>query len=346
MAISRHTFDKPPGQDVKKAILINTTFQIGHHGCTLVDRQLDRLANECGLHIIAKLPLDSDWSALTPPQFDVVLVNGEGGLHHDSKAAKLIARVPQWAKAMKRPAHLLNSVYEANSAAIAAGVAQYNSIFVRDEFSRQALAAQGISSSVVADLALTWEPPALGGAGREIVVTDSTVRETNEALHALSRALHARFLPLMARPPRPTEPVHHPSRWRRYVGKRFAARFAPPGLWRDRWRGLIPEFDDFVRYLTNHAGLIVAGRFHAVCLALDLEIPFLAVSSNTRKVEGVLAAAGLQSRLVNNPAELSTVLLHKPVHAKAFTGPEIEKIRAFRHQVMLNARHMLESIAG
>jgi hypothetical protein len=216
---------------------------------------------------------------------------------------------------------------------------------VRDEFSRQALAAQGISSSVVADLALTWEPPALGGAGREIVVTDSTVRETNEALHALSRALHARFLPLMARPPRPTEPVHHPSRWRRYVGKRFAARFAPPGLWRDRWRGLIPEFDDFVRYLTNHAGLIVAGRFHAVCLALDLEIPFLAVPSNTWKVEALLKEAGLEHRIIRDLESLKARLSGGGEPSLfSYSSAEIERMRAFRLQTRERALKMFSLI--
>jgi hypothetical protein len=327
-----------------EALLVNATFQIGHHGCTLVDRELDKLANECGFHIVAKLPLDSDWSALAPPQFDVVLVNGEGGLHHDSKAAKLIARVPQWAKAMKRPAHLINSVYEANSTAIAAGVAQYDSIFVRDEYSRQALAAEGIPSSVVADLTLAWEPSVRGGSGREIVVTDSTVRETNEALHALSRALDARFLPLMARPPRPSEPLYHPSRWRRYVSKRVVAKFAPPGLWRDRWRGLIPEFDDFARYLTSDVGLIVAGRFHAVCLALNLEIPLLAVRSNTWKIEALLEEVRLEDRIIADFESLKARLSGGSESALfSYSIAELERIRAFRAQTRSRAHRMFES---
>ncbi|MGE3702405.1 MAG: polysaccharide pyruvyl transferase family protein [Hyphomicrobiaceae bacterium] len=326
-----------------KAILINTTFQIGHHGCTLVDRQIDQLASACGLVIAAKLPLHADWSTLAPRYFDLVLVNGEGGLHHDSKAAKRIADVPSWASERGRPAFLFNSVYEANGPDIAAGVARYDAIFVRDEYSRAALGAAGIPSAVVPDLALGWSPPAKGGTGRAIVVTDSTLRETNAQLHAFARAIGARFLPLMARPPRPLVDVHADLfRWSRYVSKRFASFLAPPGLWRDRWRGLIPGFEDFVAWLTDNAGLIIAGRFHGLCLALDLEIPVLAVPSNTRKIEGVLEAAALQSRLVENLDLLRHRLAQEGPEAFAYSDDEVAKLRSFRTRAAVDANRMFE----
>src|SRR5262247_4678449 len=89
-----------------KAVLINTTFQLGHHGCTLVDRQLDVLTTEAGLDVCAKLPLHADWQKLAPADFDLVLVNGEGALHHNSKADRRLAAVRQRARARGRPALL------------------------------------------------------------------------------------------------------------------------------------------------------------------------------------------------------------------------------------------------
>jgi polysaccharide pyruvyl transferase WcaK-like protein len=327
-----------------RAVLINTTFQLGHHGCTLVDRQLDQLSRAAGLEILAKLPLQADWEKLAPAGFDVVIVNGEGGLHHDSKAAKRIAHVPAWARTNGKPAYLINSVYEANSSEIAAGVEGYRSIFVRDEFSRDALAAADIKSRVVPDLTLTWMPDVPRGNGRAVVVTDSTLRTTNERLHRLARSLRVRFLPLMARPPRPAEANADNRRWRRYVTKRIAAGFLPAGLWRDRWRGLIPEFDDFVRWLGENAGLIVAGRFHGVCLALDLEIPVVAVASNTKKIEGVLAGAGLADRLVKDLDALQNRLGTEGIAAFAYSTDELERIRSFRKRARAEALSMLESI--
>src|SRR5215510_1742761 len=143
-----------------KAVLINTTFQLGHHGCTLVDRQLDLLTAEAGLDVCVKLPLHADWQKLAPADFDLVLVNGEGALHHDSKAARRLAEVPLWARERGRPAFLINSVYEANGPEIAAGVARFDAVFARDELSRGALTEAGIAATVVPDLALTWEPTA------------------------------------------------------------------------------------------------------------------------------------------------------------------------------------------
>ena len=328
-----------------KAVLINTTFQLGHHGCTLVDRQLDSLACEAGLDIAAKLPLHSNWQRLAPADFDLVLVNGEGALHHDSKAAKRIAEVPEWARERGKPAVLINTVYEANGPEIAAGVTRYDGVFARDELSRQALAEAGIAATVVPDLTLSWQPKVPRGNGHLVVVTDSTVQDTNARLHKMSRAIGARYLPLMARPPPPIVKAHADvPRWWRYAVKRIAAHMAPPGLWRDRWRGLIPEFDDYIAWMAENAALVVAGRFHGVCIALDLGIPVLGVPSNTWKIEAVLAGAGLEHRLVSNFDELQHRLTTEGVESFHYTAAELERIAAFRDQARTSARSMFQSI--
>src|SRR5215467_11932127 len=191
-----------------KAVLINTTFLVGHHGCTLVDRQLNLLTAEAGIEICAKLPLHSDWQGLAPADFDLVLVNGEGALHHDSKAARRIAAVPLWARERGRPAFLINSVYQANGPEVAQGVTRYRAVFARDELSRRALIEAGIEATVAPDLTLTWEPAVARGTGRLVVVTDSTVQDTNLRLHRAAVAIGARYLPLMARPPHPAVQAH------------------------------------------------------------------------------------------------------------------------------------------
>ena len=328
-----------------KAVLINTTFQLGHQGCTLVDRQLDSLAAEAGLDMAAKLPLHSDWQRLAPADFDLILVNGEGALHHNSKAAKRLAEVPGWAQKRRKPAFLINSVYEANGAEIAAGVARYDAVFARDELSREALSQAGIAATVVPDLTLSWQPAVRGGNGRLIVVTDSTVQDTNARLHDTARVLGARYLPLMARPPQPVVKAYaDASRWWRYAAKRLVAHVAPPGLWRDRWRGLIPDFDDYIAWMAENAGLVISGRFHGVCIALDLGIPVLGVASNTWKIEAVLAGAGLEHRLVSNLDEVQKRLLTEGIAPYRYTATELERIAAFRDKARTSARAMFQSI--
>src|SRR5262252_1039638 len=328
-----------------KAVLINTTFQLGHHGCTLFDRQLDLLTAEAGLNICAKLPLHSDWQKLAPADFDVVLVNGEGALHHDSKAARRLAEVPLWAQKRGRPAFLINSVYQANGPKVAAGIARYQAVFARDELSLGALTEVGIAATVVPDLTLTCEPTLTRGSGRLVVFTDSSMHDTNARLHRAARAIGARYLPLMARPPQPTVQAHADAsrRWR-YATKRLVAHAAPPGLWRDRWRSLIPGFDDYVAWLAQNAGLIVSGRFHGVCIALDLGIPVLGVRSNTWKIEALLAGAGLKHRLVSNPEELQQQLSTTGLEPYLYTAAELHRIAAFRKEALTSARSMFQSI--
>jgi hypothetical protein len=322
-----------------RAVLVNATFMLGHHGCTLVDRQLDALAAEAGIAITAKLPLYADWEALAPPDFDAILVNGEGALHHDSKAARRLCEVPHWARARGRPAHLINSVYQENSAAIAAGIRLYDTVFVRDEFSRGALADAGITASVVPDLTLTWTPSAVCGTGRRIAVTDSTLRCSNARLHRLAHALGARFLPLRARPQRASF-----VRRSRFALKRLAGHLAPPGLWRDRWHGLIPDFDDWIAWVAENAGLIVAGRFHGLCMALAMRIPAVALASNTWKVEGILERAGLRHRLVADVDGLERRLMAEGIAAFAYNASELAAIAALQREARSGARAMLRAI--
>jgi hypothetical protein len=310
-----------------------------------VDRQLDVLTTQAGLEVCAKLPLHADWQKLAPADFDLVLVNGEGALHHNSKAAWRLAEVPRWASERGRPAFLINSVYEANGPEVAQGVARYRAVFARDELSRRALIEAGIAATVVPDLTLTWEPAVARGTGRLVVVTDSTVQDANTRLHRAALAIGARYLPLMARPPHPAVQAHaEASRWWRYTAKRLAALAAPPGLWRDRWRSLIPGFDDYIAWLAQNAGLIVSGRFHGVCIALDLGIPVLGIPSNTWKIEAVLAGAGLQHRLVSDLEELRERLLAKGLEPYLYTSAELHSIAAFRKEALISARSMFRSI--
>jgi Polysaccharide pyruvyl transferase/Methyltransferase domain len=328
-----------------KAVLINTTFLFGHHGCLLVNRQLDLLAAEAGIDICAKLPLECDWQKLAPADFDLVLVNGEGALHHDSKAARRLAAVPLWAQERGRPAFLINSVYQANGPEIAAGIARYHAIFARDELSCEALTKAGINATVVPDLTLTWEPSLVHGSGRLVVFTDSPVRDTNAHLHRAALAIGAPYLPLKARPPHPAIEAHAAAsrRWR-HAAKRLVAHVAPPGLWRDRWRNLIPRFEDYIAWLAENAALIVSGRFHGVCIALDLGIPVLGVPSNTWKVEALLAHAGLKHRLVSNLEELQHRLSTTGLEPYLYTSTELHRIAAFRKEVRTGARTMFQSI--
>src|SRR5262249_57629927 len=131
-----------------------------------------------------------------------------------------------------------------------------------------------------------WGPPWARAGGRRFSIPDGAVRDPNAHLPRAAPAMGAPYLRLKARPPRPAVKAHAAAsrRWR-YATKRLAARVAPPGLWRDRWRRHIPGFDDYIAWLAEYAGLIVSGRLHGVRIALHLGIPVVRRASNTSQGE-------------------------------------------------------------
>lgn len=315
-----------------KAVLVNKTDDLGHHGCTLVNRQIELLAANAGISIVAKFPIASDWDALAPEEFDVVIVNGEGTLHSSSKGAERIAQVPEWAARRGKPAFLINTVYQNNSPQIAREIAKFQRVFVRDERSAMEAANDGIDCSVVPDLSLTWETPPARGEGNPIV-NGSTMKPMRRKLYALSSA-RMPYLPILA------APIGRGDRSGSFRMKRLAALAAMPGLWRARNRNAIPDFDAFIAHLRTNVSGIITGRFHMATIALCLEIPVVAVASNTHKMEALFEALGMQDRLV--PA---SQIKKAPDLLAPYRSHEIVAIRDMRRLAKAEAKNCFSIIA-
>lgn len=316
-----------------RAALVHTTAQLGHHGCTLVCRQIGALASESNIDVVSWLPLffaeqSFDWS-----RYDLVIVNGEGSLHHSRKAARRIAALGAFFADRQIPAYLINTVYQENDPRTAAGVARYRRVFVRDSLSKAEAEGAGVSATVVPDLSLSWVPPARAqknGAG--IVVSDSTCHATAAELFGLARSLGVPFFSLLTRPPvLPDFPDRNLRQRLRHHIRRGLYRLLPDGAQKAKILNQQADFNSFIRWLDKEAAFVVAGRFHAVCFCLLLEIPFLALPSNTRKIEGLCADAGLADRALGRMAELADRLPRASAAAEArFSDDELARIRSFR----------------
>lgn len=64
-----------------------------------------------------------------------------------------------------------------------------------------------------------------------------------------------------------------------------------------------PDLCAYVNWMKS-LKLYVTGRFHGVCLAMMLGIPFLAVPSNSHKIEGLLKDCGCSELLISNDSEI------------------------------------------
>jgi hypothetical protein len=313
-----------------KAVLINKTDVAGHHGCTLVNRQIDALAKEAGITIVANLPLNSDWDGLAPKKFDTIIVNGEGTLHSSKDGARRIAEVPAWANRRGVSAHLINSVYQNNGSEIIQGISRFQSITVRDQKSARELQGSGVECRIIPDLSLTWKVQAPQKRGKSIIVNGSVIESVRRDLYALSNRTHP-YLPIKAAPP-------CSRRKRIYELRRTLTFFHPPSVKRARYRNAIPTFESFVSYLRKHAAGIITGRFHMCTIALCLEIPVVAVPSNTHKIEALFDEIEMPERALDP----ENVALQ---HPHEYTSDEISRIRDYRQMTTGKSNELFAFIA-
>jgi polysaccharide pyruvyl transferase WcaK-like protein len=325
-----------------KALLVNDASLLGHHGSALVSRQACKLAAEAGIESTVGI----DWATAERMLagrngFDLVIVNGEGSVHHDGSTARRIARLAQALSARGMPAFMINASVEANSDEVHAGLSQFRKIYVRDFRSQNELAIAGIPSQVVHDLTLTWSdaPKAEPTANSRVLVTDASDAEKALILYRFSERTGCQPITLRTAPPAGSR------RWKRRAGfelKRLAGALLPGSPWTLRYTGATRHFDEFARHLATSHG-IICGRFHAVCLAIRMGIPFLAVAAPTSKIEDLLSGIGMSNRMIDlehiDQAESAPAI--PPLDDR-----ERQSINTFLRETELKARQMFDDIAS
>ena len=329
-----------------RAILANTTTQIGHHGCSLVNRRLEDLASLSHIAIMRRYPAAVPVTALDDPSIDLVIANGEGSVHDDFRDARALAELGLACRDRALPAYLVNSIWESIGPEVSHGLGAFRSIFLRDEASAAAAAAAGVTSTVVPDLTLSWTPEQRPASGARLVVTDATMEATRARLHAFARSMGATYLPMRTVPAvLPDYPYCNWKRRAKFEAKTIAALAAPGGPWRAGYRSYARSFEDFTRRLSDNTGLVVSGRFHGLCISLALGLPVLAVGSNTGKVQALLSDAHLQHRFVNDLDMLGQSLKQDGLSQFAFTAAEKDGLAGFLADAQDRARAMFAAIA-
>ncbi|MBM3094320.1 hypothetical protein GFB56_26610 [Ensifer sp. T173] len=317
---------------MKTAVLINDTSTKAHLGCRVVVGQIARLAKSAGIRIVASASVHTDWREhqsliATMRSVDLVIVNGEGTLHDATRQARALAEVGPFCRAAGVPSVLINSVYERNNAEIAAACQAFNRVYVRESISALEARRVGLRAEVVPDLTLSSDVmDAFVGMPRvsTIVVTDNANRDV--ARNALEEALKRddiSFLHLdTSEPSNPfldagdmpefvfmnsgmvTEPPPPSQRRQSTAIRSFRKSLLKPNVFR-RMK-MIRQLSEPLaskQILSRIAGMrgVVAGRFHAACMSMLSETPFVAMSSNTSKMYGMLSDAGIGQFLTDDP---------------------------------------------
>jgi hypothetical protein len=295
-----------------RALILNDTRNGSHLGCIIVMEQLETLCREAGLQVSAMLGFGRYFEPQVAHELskcDVVIINGEGTMHHDAEGAMAIVRAGVMAASRKVPIALINTVWQENRMANQL-LAQCRWISARESFSQAAIAQAGALAELVPDLTLTADPGQLfqsvgGSSSGGIVVLDDVRLPISLALARYARSHGLSFLPMGARPSLRTR-----QGWSKMIRLGLASGWA-----RQFHRGQIGAIAS--------ASVVVTGRFHGICLAILAGCPFVAFASNTHKIEGLLHDAGLGAGgcLFDDPPE-------NPVARDQFINMAVQKVLA------------------
>lgn len=330
----------PPRPPRLRVALFNDTSTRLHYGCTAVSDSIDRLFGDAGIqigwrHSVRVNALDDPGTEPAIARNDAIVVNGEGTLHSSRNKARALAALGPLARAAGKTAWLINATLQGNDDAIVADLAAFRHIWVREGASAAWARERGLAVTVMPDLSLCQHLDAPDGPqdGTGTLVTDSVLPAANLRLYRMARDLGGAVWAL----------DHDVQERMQVLRPRPARDSGLPRRLRAKGMVFVPEPRGNPRDLAGFAAFImrrsamVTGRFHAVCLALLLRMPFHALPSNTWKIEAMLADAGLDPARMLGPEATAPAPL-------PFTPDELAAITRYIARARFEAGAMVERI--
>jgi hypothetical protein len=279
-----------------------------------------------GLEVIGAAPVGVDWRGRPDvveamERADVIIVNGEGSIHHDAPRAEALLQAGPFARSRGKAAVLINTTWEANSPRLADMAGLFDIVSVRESASARELAGAGVACRTIPDLALGSAPAVVDRPRAGVAFSDNVVTARTLAQYAAMRRLGGRPLGLLYGSRGPRAAAGSLRRYLRAGGTVVAALRA---VGHDR----ASQEDDRDRFLERLSSqeLVVTGRFHMVILCLATATPFLAIPSNTHKIEAVLDDVGLGRWRMPDLARLDKDLMEQ---ASVWRPGELDRIGAY-----------------
>lgn len=280
--------------------LVNDTRYDNHHGCLTVVRNLHAAMASRGWTCTGSLPVSSSTRHLARYRraldaAGLVIVNGEGSLHHDNRNTRRLFDIGT-RLAKTHPIVLLNTIWQDNDAAQWKPLlGSFLAVYARDRRSQAQLKTLGVDARCAPDLTFYDVPRFPASPPSGFLCTDSVLTAWTEDALALCKTHEAMsYVPLF------TPTLRH-TRGPRDWGKRIKYRLYP---WLGhalhvrvpvRYRGLPCAESDTSQLLARIASCraICVARYHALCFALQQNVPFVAAASNSHKIEALIEEVGL-----------------------------------------------------
>lgn len=308
--------------------VLNDTSWVPHHGCKIVSGVLRAELVAAGYEV-RRLPIGRDWERKRAKIFtcDGVIINGEGTFHKSSPVAKRLLKIVPELNNLDIPVFLINSVWEDNDPEMIELARRLDGIFVRESESEAELKKFGLSSTVVPDLTLRlaqYGIPQSSSNNRtehQAVYFDSVNKITSSQILSAYHAQESGLL-LSMTPANDDEETYNfgllnkdtNAALIKTLDKRNSILSMLPRLAVSFVRKLIDLFRWDV-YLSRYrpqklelselfttlrsSEMVISGRFHAICMSMLANVPFVASATNSHKIYGLLKDSGLSNRYLD-----------------------------------------------
>ncbi len=334
----------------KKAVILNDTSFENHHGCELVMKNIHHLLKKNNIEVIGTNPTDVDWFnnkhfVKKISKVDIVIVNGEGTLHHAQPRAKNLITIGKYVKEIFRiPIVLINTTYQDNGDYFAEYIKYFDLIYVRDKLSQIELSVYNISSKVVPDLTYynTYNQNKENSKNR-IGLTDSVDTKLSEKLYNYSTqsALYS-YLPTLTNSQIRADLQSIIRYYKFYTKKLMIFLLFRLGykLSHQSIKSLfyINNYKEYIREISG-LKLIITGRYHALCFAIQTLTPFVTIKSDYHKYEGMLNDIGIGNGRIVDDIDVNYINYCK------FEKYEIKMIEKYLEKAPKEIEKMFRDIA-
>jgi polysaccharide pyruvyl transferase WcaK-like protein len=334
---------------MKTAVILNDTSYESHHGCETVIKNIINLLNDNEIKTIDTNPVGLNWlenkSFLeSMSKSDIVIVNGEGTLHHAQPRAKELVTIGKYVKdKLKLPVVLINSTYQENGNEIAEFMKYLDLIFVRETLSLKDLEQFNLKSKVVPDMTFYSEYNLSHKNTSNVVgVTDSVYIELSQELYDLSLKNNNIYLPALTNPKIRINTIKNILRFIKFnIYKNIKSILHKIGYQLNhqsvRMFYYTNGYENYIQQIANLKFLVVA-RYHSLCFALKTSTPFVAIKSNSHKIEGMLEDIGIGNNRIVDEKKIENI------EVKEFTQEELIKINQYIETAPLRIESMFKDI--
>jgi len=320
-----------------KIAIINDTRNENHYGCLSVMRNLLELIHNHGGIVAWTWPVHVDWREHIPeilelPSVDFIIVNGEGTIHHSDERtqAHALAEFAEFAKKQWNiPSYLINATFQANQPKVYKHIKAYQLVYARDKGSLVELQNNNIDAQHAPDLTFHQSfrlNKQNSSAPRAMI--GSVSRSVSKKMANFVKPLHFREISIIHYKPKRSKTLKIPLmslkkiiKWAKFKNKQGCPK-------------------EFIK-LMKESNFVLTGRYHAVTLCIENEIPFYAVGSNTSKIEYLLTDVFGHSERVIHVDQLD----HKKMEEfYEYNEQELAQIKSFTKNAKLEINNMITNI--